>query len=547
LIPNDGYSTLRCDFSVGISMAVRVILDSMIPRADFATNVPSDLGVDSVPSQTVANLKKTEMFGSMLRKPDFQRETNFWNPEQVVSFLESYLDNELVPAAILWRSSAFVFVIDGAHRLSALRAWMEDDYGDGPISRDFFNGEIPQNQKKAAERTRKMVSDAIGTYAHLREIMLNDVQVASEQQKARARNISTRAFTFQWVVGNADKAESSFFKINTQGTALDPVEEKLLKNRNKSAAIASRSIVRAATGHKYWSSFSAETVVEITEIAKRVHKLLLTPEVETPIKTLDLPVSGVKSTIDALENIIEMLSIANPIITDGKVRQPKRLDEFPDDPDGHETLELLKKFERMLGWIVGADAKSLGLHPAVYYYSERGRHIPVLLFGVFAYICEQVLVHNAQGLKAFTEARQLLEETLVSKKSFILQVLQLTQSKHRAERVNFLIKSLVQSKGALTDEEIVHAIAPHNASKIIALSDSGEGSPAGTRFSADTKSAIALKESLANALRCGICGGYLDPTRSVSFDHIVRVSEGGVGTIQNGQRVHPYCNSAVKG
>jgi hypothetical protein len=33
----------------------------------------------------------------------------------------------------------YIFVIDGGHRLSALRAWMEDDYGDGTISLEVIS------------------------------------------------------------------------------------------------------------------------------------------------------------------------------------------------------------------------------------------------------------------------------------------------------------------------------------------------------------------------------------------------------------------------
>jgi hypothetical protein len=37
-----------------------------------------------------------------------------------------------------------------------------------------------------------------------------------------------------------------------------------------------------------------------------------------------------------------------------------------------------------------------------------------------------------------------------------------------------------------------------------------------------------------------------DPNKSVSYDHIVRVSEGGSGDQTNVQMVHPYCNTGYK-
>jgi hypothetical protein len=113
-------------------------------------------------------LERASAVRLLLRKPDFQRETNHWSPDQVATFIASFLDGELIPSLILWRAPAHIFVIDGGHRLSALRAWMEDDYGDGPISRDFFGGEIPQHQKQIATRTRALVERRVGRYTSLK-------------------------------------------------------------------------------------------------------------------------------------------------------------------------------------------------------------------------------------------------------------------------------------------------------------------------------------------------------------------------------------------
>ncbi|MCV5626719.1 HNH endonuclease [Escherichia coli] len=43
-----------------------------------------------------------------------------------------------------------------------------------------------------------------------------------------------------------------------------------------------------------------------------------------------------------------------------------------------------------------------------------------------------------------------------------------------------------------------------------------------------------------------MCQGYLDTEKSVSYDHIVRVREGGDGNSDNVQLTHPYCNQSVK-
>ena len=83
--------------------------------------------------------------------------------------IESFVDGELIPAIILWRNqSGYIFVIDGAHRLSSLGAWINDDYGDGIVSLKYYENYVSEEQRKIAEKTRKLVNEKIGA---LREIM----------------------------------------------------------------------------------------------------------------------------------------------------------------------------------------------------------------------------------------------------------------------------------------------------------------------------------------------------------------------------------------
>ena len=66
-------------------------------------------------------------------------------------------------------------------------------------------------------------------------------------------------------------------------------------------------------------------------------------------------------------------------------------------------------------------------------------------------------------------------------------------------------------------------------------------------FSDDTKSQIYYRQAIKSAIKCPICSGLLDITKSVSYDHITPIREKGLGVAENGQMVHPYCNSAMKG
>lgn len=66
------------------------------------------------------------------------------------------------------------------------------------------------------------------------------------------------------------------------------------------------------------------------------------------------------------------------------------------------------------------------------------------------------------------------------------------------------------------------------------------------RITDDTKATLNFRDAISNATYCPICGGMLDPRKSVSYDHKIRVVDGGTGDISNVQRVHPYCNTGYK-
>ena len=232
-----------------------VNLDALIKREDFGITEEEE-HFDSFDKLSLRDLSRGALIGPNLRKPDFQRETNHWTPNQVVSLLESFVSGDLIPAVILWKSPTFLFVIDGGHRLSAIKAWIEDDYGDGPLSYEYFGRAISPEQQRIAEKTRKLVDKHIGSYKRLEQ--QNEHQDLEASERKRISRIISRGIQVQWVKGDADKAEHSFFKINTQGTPLDPIEELLLKNRNKPIPISARAVIRAGTGHKYWSFFEEE-------------------------------------------------------------------------------------------------------------------------------------------------------------------------------------------------------------------------------------------------------------------------------------------------
>ncbi len=516
-----------------------VNLDAMILREDFALQGKSTSPTfDSINSISVQNFQPGNFIAPILRKPDFQRETNHWTAEQVVSLLECFISGDLIPSVILWRSPTYLFVIDGGHRLSVLRAWIEDDYGDGTTSKKFFGDDaIPKEQKQAAKKARELISEKVGSWQQF-QALANSSQPSEEDLK-KINTVNTRGLPIQWVQGDADKAEASFFKINTKGTPLDDIEELLLKNRKKPIAIASRAVIRYGMGHKYWSSFPSKTGKQIETLAKELHTTLFDPELNTPIKTLDLPLGGSKGVRAALQVLIEFILTANK----NHLGKPTGIDEYDDDESGEKTVAVLTRAVELAKRISGNDQGSLGLHPAIYFYGPTGRHVSPLFMGTAALIGQKLANNDKAFFSKFTTVRGKLETLLIIDKPFIATILQKTVSPKRvtqyAELLDKVISHLAE-KGDITDNDLVDYA--RLTGKIFVGSEKSNS----TNFSDDTKSATFISTALKSAIKCPICNGYLDPQKSISYDHIQPKREGGLGSIDNCQLMHPYCNQSVK-
>lgn len=518
-------------------MSTRTVnLDAMITRSDFA----SEHGQASQSSDKFEKIALKDLVGEsailnkLLRKPDFQRETTQWKPAQIAMLIESFLDSELIPAVILWQSNSHIFVIDGGHRLSALLAWANDDYGDGPHSLAFFKGELTQAQKRLAEKTRREINKLVGTYQHFAQKLQhnNDEDSISD---GRLVTFATRGIQVQWIIGDADKAESSFFKINTQGSALDPVEEKILKNRRKAPAIAARSIARAATGHKYWSKFTEDIQKEIASKSAAIHSALFSPEIQTPIKSMQLPLGGSGSTTNMLDILMQLSSIVDP--------EQRTLTDYNDDISGQETINLLGHFEKTVDRLVGNKSQSLGLHPFIYFYTANGRHSPPLMLAMFSIISNRIKDNNKTWFRKFTQNRSKIEKTIINNKNILSLLISAQGSKLRVKSTIAALECIFQN--AISDVEETTADQLAKAMGLESRFYNIQSKPT-QGFSDDTKSSAFIKQAFAQSIHCPICEGYLDIEKSASYDHIIRKQDGGDGREENCQLTHPYCNSGFK-
>jgi len=511
----------------------KVALDALLPREDFdGDETPSS--AKKKESFSISDLREDDFFYLTLRKPDFQRETNEWTPQKISGLVKSFIYGELIPAVILWRSkSGYNFVIDGSHRVSSLIAWINDDYGDGAITKQSFNGMVPEELIQIGERTRKLVEKEVGRYADY-QLALRFPERVSEEIQRNAKNLGSIAVQLQWVEGDADVAEASFFKINQQAAKIDPTELKLIKSRKKANGIASRAIIKGGKGHQYWDKFSCEKSKEIKSLAEEINKSFFLPKLKNPVKTLDLPIGGKGYSSQSPLLIFEYVNTVNGVGNG---------EDIDNDTSGDETIRFLKKSRKISNLINSTHPSSLGLHPAVYFYSKTGRHKTASFFAVTEFLIE---LESKRKLKYFTDNREAFEEILIEYDFINQQILRHYRSSSKAvpHIKNFMI-TLLDELSKNGQELAIKSTLKHEDFKFLKMSeDVSEGSES-EDFSSAVKSATFITEALSNAIRCKICKSRIH-VNSITIDHKDRKQDGGLGGHDNAQLAHPYCNSAYK-
>ncbi len=508
----------------------KVNLDALIPREDF--EIDGGASVQGLADKLkISELVKGEsFFYSSLRKPDFQRETSDWDKNKIAAFIKSFIEGDLIPSIILWQAGQYTFVIDGAHRLSALISWVNSDYGDGFISQSFFNHEIDNEQRRVAEQTKRFVDKEIGTYKSFMDAVRNPEQANPELLKS-ANRLGFLSLQLQWVTGSSEKAESSFFTINQKATPISDTEIALLKSRKKPYAMSSRAILRSGAGHKYWDDFSLEIQDEIERLAKEINENLFTPELKNPVKTLDLPLAGKGYSSRSLPLIFDLVKLSNDVSSK----------EVVEDFSGIETVKYLKNTLKVVRRFTTTHPSSLGLHPAVYFYSEKGR------YQATAFMAWIELIKDFSAKNKFDEfisIRREFEKALVTYKYLTNQV---------TVKYGSGLKGYKQLKEVY--ERLMELVSEEKSIQIIGVDmkvsfpylniDYKGDAPRSLDFNANTKSEVFISSALSEAVKCKICNGYIH-INSITIDHVDRKEDGGIGVAENGQIAHPYCNSTYK-
>ncbi|WP_375464558.1 DUF262 domain-containing protein [uncultured Methylobacterium sp.] len=511
-------------------MAIAVNLDALVPREDFeAVSVNDDAPVQQTVS--IRDFEPGAFFYNALRKPDFQRETAEWDAKRVAGLVRTFIDGDLIPAVILWKHREYLFVIDGSHRLSALIAWVHDDYGDGAASQKFFGHSLPPEQQEHASRVRTLVNKEIGSYAVHVEAARNPDGYGPDIV-AHSRALGSRVLSLQWVRGDATKAEGSFARINQQAAQITPQELQLIKGRRFPNVMAARAIIRRGTGHQYWSTFSGGVQRELKKVAVECHSIFFEPNLKYPIKNLSLPAGGSVYASPTLRMIYDFINLS----------VGPHDDEI--DTDGYKAIKFLKRTRRAAQLMLSNAPASLALHPAVYFYSWTGKQQPILLLAMSEIIIDY---DRRKKLNEFISLRGRLEDFIMQHRTLLNQIVRKfgTKDSGRSHLIDFYKHVLASISANMDDENIINSLTTNKQFTYLQPAENPYSGVSPTRYSTQVKSGLMITTLLEHAPKCAVCNGLV-PSQGVSIDHRIPMSQGGNSDLSNLQLTHPYCNTGVK-
>jgi hypothetical protein len=504
-----------------------VNLDALIPRADLLGNHPPVILDDR--TVRIGDLEPCTTY-DQLRKPDFQRETANWRPDQILSLVQTFADQDIIPSLVLWQNGAHIFVIDGAHRLSALIAWVRDDYGAGPISRKLFKDGIPPQQLAMHLETQRLIKGGPGTWADF---------------SANLPLIRMKGLDVQWIKDKTpQQAGEAFIRINQAGTQIDHLEVRIIRSPRSALSVATRAIGRGGAGHEYWRHFASEEVkAKVPELGSEIYKLLFEPALKSPIKTLELPLAGAAYGMGVARLAFDLIALSAGLkIPDSTSRSVTARDRLPADDTGQDTVRYLKRARAEVGRILSTDPSSFGLHPALYFYAG-GAFQPAALLNMIAWFRA---LEKRNALPQFRKVRGRFEALIMAHPVIMKPPTHLlgTGGRTRTKMLKLFDDVLM----AVSQSDDLDAVWQSLGAKYARLvGDENEaaeledkGAPGG-KFKSATKSAITLGD-LSSAEKCPLCDGLMHPNGKV-LDHPVKKADRGWSGVKDGRYVHPVCNS----
>jgi hypothetical protein len=504
---------------------------------------------------------------SLLRKPDFQRETSAWSPELCVSLLESIVNSLIIPSLIIWKSpeNSLLYILDGAHRVSVLLAWIRDDWGDKAPEGYYERHEYSEEIRQAAQIVRQLVRAKIGSYEDF--ITAGEKYVEASKRGSPQDILSTKefwqglfyidvigsaGFHIQEVSGNYEVAEASFLKINRGGQPLDDWETTLIENRNSSYARAVMSVANAGAG-RYWPENTQNPLLDaksesISHTSGELHKIIFVPPLRSPINDVNVPFIAATRYFPKHAYLLELF----PVIMNMKDVNSLFGRDKDCSPDAviANGYELIERCTIVFKHLTGDrnNPLSLAIVPLFYFYTDIGRYVRSSLYGFITWLMsgDDETIRTRKII--FSAHRGRLEQIM-----FLNDVSgAITRKAGSGTRaidatVQFYqnVLELLISDSSPVDSKLFQSKLLKILSKLT-TPNKQQTEITGRLFTNTQKSKINLEVLFKSAVRCEICGGILDLKMGLQYDHITPHSEGGATDPRNGRPSHPFCNNQSK-
>ena len=485
-----------------------------------------------------------------LFKADNQRSTEYWSVQEIANFIEDCTEDQNINLCILyWKDiHGNIYIIDGAHRLSSIYAWVKRYFADEQAT------QAPNFSDQQKEDIRDL-RNHLGDLADFQKICI-DPKFAEQKSKLDDIKIS-----FRQVLGTPEDARRVFQSINSDTKRLDKYEEYHLRSRGSDAYYAIYACCYINDNKSNLEELQYTRLNALIELGERIHQLLFSTIL------LDTEMSHGKKIglVNELMNIIAGDRIHNIM----SLNQGERVEKI--------MSHLFTALCRMATPVKNTGVPSLGLHPFLYFYKDQRFQITSFLawFSIVYEIHESRMQihHRTISFKDFTRVRRSIEflianfpvattETVgkfgsgikgydrlqIVYKAFICLSLEMEVDFDDEKCLNTFILSMSKAFKYINFNEFYverflggydDAVVKHVVGYVESISPISRSKP--KAFSALTKSLLKHNFLVGNHNFCLICDGliYLDSTES---DHRIAKAVGGQGVLENGLLVHPICN-----
>jgi hypothetical protein len=201
---------------------------------------------------------------------------------------------------------------------------------------------------------------------------------------------------------------------------------------------------KPAEEHRSYTTAWDTIQAEIKTLGTAIYSALYEPPLDTPIKTLDIPVAG--RGYGTLPFVFDLVNMSNSVKIPDSTNKKAIKDNLPKDEDGSQTVRFLRNVRRRVTRITGMDPATIGPHPAVYFYTLGGTFQPTAFLATSELFDE--LEHKGKLIE-FTKVRREFEEFFLVHKRFLTQIIHKQGSGVRSlTRMKSLLMRLVEEIGA---------------------------------------------------------------------------------------------------